>query len=55
VARKKALQRVGELLRRANANIRGIVLNGVNMRLENYYYSSYSSYGYKSGDEYSSY
>jgi len=52
VARKKALQRVANMLRRANINISGMVLNGVNMRLEHYYYSSYSKYGYRADDEY---
>jgi succinoglycan biosynthesis transport protein ExoP len=52
VTRKKALQRTRELLRRANARILGSVVNGVDMRLENYYtYSRGYSYGYRSGYE----
>ncbi len=52
VTRKKALSRTLELLRRANARILGSVVNGVDMRLENYYtYSRGYSYGYRSGYE----
>ncbi|ACO33573.1 MULTISPECIES: polysaccharide biosynthesis tyrosine autokinase [Acidobacterium] len=52
ITRKKALQRTRELLRRANARILGSVVNGVDMRLENYYtYSRGYSYGYRSGYE----
>ncbi|GGH09767.1 hypothetical protein GCM10011586_27850 [Silvibacterium dinghuense] len=49
VTRKKALQRVREQLRRANAHILGIIVNGVDLRLENYYtYAKRYDYGYKS-------
>jgi capsular exopolysaccharide synthesis family protein len=52
ITRKKALQRTRELLRRASARILGSVVNGVDMRLENYYtYSRGYSYGYRSGYE----
>lgn len=50
VTRKKALQKTREQLRRANARILGSVVNGVDMRLENYYtYSRGYSYGYRNG------
>jgi len=52
VTRKKALYRTQELLRRAYARIIGSVVNGVDMRLENYYtYSRGYSYGYRRGYE----
>ena len=52
VTRKKALVRTRELLRRANAHILGSIMNGVDMRLENYYtYSRGYAYGYRSGYE----
>jgi capsular exopolysaccharide synthesis family protein len=40
---KYALRHTGDLLRRANANIVGLVLNGVDLRYENGYYRSYNS------------
>lgn len=50
VTRKKALTRTRELLRRANAHVLGAVVNGVDLRLENYYtYSRGYAYGYRSG------
>ena len=49
VTRKKALQRVREQLRRANARVLGTIINDVDLRLENYYtYSKRYDYGYKS-------
>jgi capsular exopolysaccharide synthesis family protein len=45
VTRKKALLRMRDVLQRANANIVGVALNGVNMRLEHYYAGSYGKYG----------
>ncbi|MFT4112078.1 GumC family protein [Silvibacterium sp.] len=49
VTRKKALQRIREQLRRANARILGTIVNGVDLRLENYHtYSKGYGYGYKS-------
>ena len=36
VTRKKALLRMRDVLQRANANIAGVALNGVNFKLENY-------------------
>jgi capsular exopolysaccharide synthesis family protein len=48
VTRKKALQRVREQLRRANARVLGTIINDVDLRLENYYtYSKRYDYGYK--------
>lgn len=52
VTRKKALQKTHETLRRVDARILGAVVNGVDMRLENYYtYSRGYSYSYRSGYE----
>ncbi len=49
VTRKKALLRVREQLRRANARVLGTIINDVDLRLENYYtYSKRYDYGYKS-------
>lgn len=49
VTRKKALIRVREQLRRANARVLGTVINDVDLRMENYYtYSKRYDYGYKS-------
>jgi capsular exopolysaccharide synthesis family protein len=45
IARKKAVLRVRDLLRRANSNIVGAVFNGVNIQLEHYYYAKRSYYG----------
>ena len=43
---KKAFARVRDLLSRANAHVVGVILNGVDTRLEQYSYSSrYGSYG----------
>lgn len=44
--RKKALQRMRDSLQRINANVAGVVLNGVNLKLEHYYSGPYR-YGYK--------
>src|SRR6185437_12447749 len=44
VTRKKALLRMRDVLQRANANIVGVALNGVNMRLESYYSGNYGDY-----------
>jgi len=49
VTRKRALIRVREQLRRANARVLGTVINDVDLRMENYYtYSKRYDYGYKS-------
>jgi len=48
VTRKRALSRVRDLLRRANARLLGTVVNDVDLRLENYYtYSKRYDYDYK--------
>lgn len=52
VTRKKALLRTLELLRRAGAHITGTVINDVNLRLENYYYSKGYAYESKYGGGY---
>jgi len=44
--RKKALERMRNVLTRINANVAGVVLNGVNLKLEHYYSGPYR-YGYK--------
>jgi len=44
--RKKALERLRDSLARINANVAGVVLNGVNLKLEHYYSGPYR-YGYK--------
>jgi capsular exopolysaccharide synthesis family protein len=44
--RKKALERMRDSLARINANVAGVVLNGVNLKLEHYYSGPYR-YGYK--------
>jgi capsular exopolysaccharide synthesis family protein len=50
VTRKRALQKTKELLRRVDAHILGTIVNGVDLRLENYYtYSRGYAYGYRSG------
>jgi capsular exopolysaccharide synthesis family protein len=51
VTRKKALQKVRSLLRRAQARVTGIVVNDVDLRLENYYTYS-KSYGYDYASNY---
>lgn len=52
VTRKKALQRTREMLRRVDARILGTIVNGVDLRLENYYtYSRGYAYSYRSGYE----
>jgi capsular exopolysaccharide synthesis family protein len=45
VARKKAVLRVRDLLRRANSNVVGIIFNCVDLQLENYYYAQGAYYG----------
>jgi capsular exopolysaccharide synthesis family protein len=45
VARKKAVLRVRDLLRRSNCNVVGMVFNCVNLQLEHYYYAQGSYYG----------
>ena len=48
VTRKRALMRVREQLRRANARVLGTVINDVDLRMENYYtYSKRYDYAYK--------
>lgn len=50
VTRKKALSRVRDQLRRANARLLGTVVNDVDLRLENYYtYSKRYDYDYTKG------
>jgi succinoglycan biosynthesis transport protein ExoP len=50
VTRKKALSRVLDQLRRANARVLGTVVNDVDLRLENYYtYSKRYDYDYTKG------
>ncbi len=50
VTRKKALSRVRDQLRRANARLLGTVVNDVDLRLENYYtYSKRYDYDYNKG------
>lgn len=52
VTRKRALQRTREMLRRVDARVLGAVVNGVDLRLENYYtYSRGYAYSYRSGYE----
>jgi len=46
--RKRALLRMRETLLRINANVAGVVLNGVNLKLEHYYSGPYR-YGYNNG------
>jgi succinoglycan biosynthesis transport protein ExoP len=45
VSRRKALQRLSEMLTRINAKVVGVVLNAANLQLE-YYYSGPNRYGY---------
>jgi Mrp family chromosome partitioning ATPase len=47
VTTKYALRRSRDLLQRANVNIAGVVLNGVDLRYQNGYYRSYDSHGKK--------
>jgi len=50
ITRKKALSRVRDQLRRANARLLGTVVNDVDLRLENYYtYSKRYDYDYSKG------
>ncbi len=52
VTRKKALQKTREMLRRVDARVLGTIVNGVDLRLENYYtYSRGYAYTYRSGYE----
>lgn len=52
VTRKKALQKTRDLLRRVDARVLGTIVNGVDLRLENYYtYSRGYAYTYRSGYE----
>jgi capsular exopolysaccharide synthesis family protein len=52
VTRRKALQKVREMLRRVDARVLGTIVNGVDLRLENYYtYSRGYAYSYRSGYE----
>jgi succinoglycan biosynthesis transport protein ExoP len=46
MTRKHALMRVRDLLMRINAPVSGVVLNGVDVRLENFYTYRYGMYGY---------
>ena len=48
VTRKKALQRMKEVLSRVNARITGVVLNASDLKLEHYYSGPYH-YGFKTG------
>jgi capsular exopolysaccharide synthesis family protein len=47
-SRKMALLRTGDALDRVNAKIAGVVLNGVDLKLEHYYYGPHR-YSYKNG------
>jgi succinoglycan biosynthesis transport protein ExoP len=49
VTRKRAILRSRDLLWRINANIAGVVVNDVDMRLENFYTYRYGMYGYRYG------
>jgi succinoglycan biosynthesis transport protein ExoP len=49
VTRKRAILRARDLLWRINANIAGVVVNDVDMRLENFYTYRYGMYGYRYG------
>lgn len=52
--RKRALLRARDLLLRINANIAGVVVNDVDMRLETFYTYRYGIYGYRYGNSYKS-
>lgn len=54
MTRKRAMVRARDLLLRINANIAGIVVNDVDMRLETFYTYRYGMYGYRYGHRYSS-
>jgi polysaccharide biosynthesis transport protein len=54
MTRKRALVRARDLLLRINANIAGVVVNDVDMRLETFYTYRYGMYGYRYGHRYSS-
>jgi Mrp family chromosome partitioning ATPase len=54
VARKKAVLRVRDLLRRSNSNVVGIVFNCVNLQLEHYYHAYGMHYGKAMRDYYHS-
>ena len=47
--RLTAILRARDLLWRINANIAGVVVNDVDMRLENFYTYRYGMYGYRYG------
>jgi len=49
VTRKRALLRARDLLWRINAQVAGVVVNDVDMRLENFYTYRYGMYGYHYG------
>jgi capsular exopolysaccharide synthesis family protein len=52
IARKKAILRTRELLRRANSNLIGIIFNCVDLRLDHYYYAYGATYGKTMGKYY---
>jgi succinoglycan biosynthesis transport protein ExoP len=54
VTRKRAVVRARDLLFRINANIAGVVVNDVDMRLETFYTYRYGMYGYRYGHRYGS-
>ena len=54
MTRKRALLRARDLLLRINANIAGVVVNDVDMRLETFYTYRYGMYGYRYSHRYSS-
>lgn len=54
MTRKRALVRARDLLLRINANIAGVVVNDVDMRLETFYTYRYGMYGYRYSHRYSS-
>jgi capsular exopolysaccharide synthesis family protein len=53
-SRKKALTRMRDHLHRANAHIVGVIVNGIDLKLE-HYYSDSSRYGYGYRSNYRSY
>ncbi len=54
MTRKRALMRARDLLLRINANIAGVVVNDVDMRLETFYTYRYGMYGYRYSHRYNS-
>jgi Mrp family chromosome partitioning ATPase len=46
-SREKALSRMCDMLDRANAHVVGVIVNGVDLKLENYYLHPYRNYGHR--------